>query len=557
MCVCLVGLVVFLYYRRVRMVLLMAWAVFNGVAWVFALTELKIGYLNTQTAFLGSIIIGNGINYSLILMARYLEERRHGHAPLDSLVISMKATMAGTLASSITTGVSFGVLVITSIKGFSQFGFIGGVGMFLCWVATYTVLPVFLSISENLWPVKAHSYLDQFSFSPMDYLARWLTKWSPEITKSGLTLLVISLPLIAYYVPHSLEYDFTKLRVQNKGAQVSEEADLNNRVKKIFGTSMTPAVLATDRLDQVQPLCDEIMRKNALDLPEARVVDNCKTVFSYIPPDQDKKIEKLADIRKMLDDNTLNFLNEEQKKQMEEFKSNFNSQKIALKDLPDDLTKIFREKNGDLGKLVYVYPTDKAPLTDGKNLIKFADLISYNKLPNGDVITGSGDSAIFADLLRAVIKYGPIATILAFIGVCLVVIIIFREIQATIFIIGTLVAGVVWLGGLMSIGDIKINFFNFIAIPTTFGIGVDYGVNIYQRYKLEGRSSLPKVLATTGGAVALCSITTIIGYFTLIIAKNQALVSFGWIGIWGEVTCIVAALIFIPAVVMRLESREG
>jgi uncharacterized protein len=115
---------------------------------------------------------------------------------------------------------------------------------------------------------------------------------------------------------------------------------------------------------------------------------------------------------------------------------------------------------------------------------------------------------------------------------------------------------VLWMGGFMALFKIKINFFNFIAIPTTFGIGVDYGVNVYQRYKLEGRCSLPHVLKTTGGAVALCSLTTIIGYFTLIIARNQALVSFGWIAILGEITCVGAALLFIPALVTRLEKKN-
>ena len=64
------------------------------------------------------------------------------------------------------------------------------------------------------------------------------------------------------------------------------------------------------------------------------------------------------------------------------------------------------------------------------------------------------------------------------------------------------------------------------------------------------------MLQTTGGAVMLCSITTIIGYLTLIIAKNQALVSFGWIGIIGEVTCLTAAILVVPALVIRFENRK-
>ncbi len=556
LCVSLVGLAVLLYFRRFRMVLLMAWAVFNGTAWIFAITRWKIGYLTTQTAFLGSIIVGNGINFSLILMARYLEERKQGKSPLEALQISLPGTLPGTLASAFTTAVAFATLLITQIRGFSHFGFIGGLGMFLCWVATYSVLPVFLSLSESLWPLVRENTTGRFEFSIMTLFGNNLTRWARQLTGIGVALTLVSIPLIILFVPHSLEYDFSKLRVKSKGKAVSEEAALSDRVGDIFGGSMTPAILVTDRIDQVKPLCDEILRKNSLDPFDKQVVDNCKTIFSYVPEEQDEKLKVLAGLRHLLEDNALNFLKPDQKAEMDKFKAQFTGKKLIVSDLPENMIKNFREKNGDFGKVVFVYPNFRAPLWDGKNLIRFADLIRENKLPSGEIIHGSGESAIFADILRAVIKDGPRTTVMAFAAVCLVVALIFREKRGILFIIGTLSLGTLWMGGLIAFFEIKINFFNFIAIPTTFGIGVDYGCNIYQRYREEGKGSLPKVLKTTGGAVALCSLTTIIGYSTLIIAKNQALVSFGWIAIFGELTCLMAALIFIPALVTRLESRK-
>ena len=60
--------------------------------------------------------------------------------------------------------------------------------------------------------------------------------------------------------------------------------------------------------------------------------------------------------------------------------------------------------------------------------------------------------------------------------------------------------------GLQASLGIKLNFFNFIALPVTFGIGVDYGVNLLQRYRFEGRGSMRRVLGTVGGAILLCSL---------------------------------------------------
>lgn len=545
--VALVGIVVFLYFRFFRMVALMAWATFIGVAATFAVTEWVIGYLTTQTAFLGAIIVGNGINYSLILMARYLEERREGKNPLASLHIAIPHTFSATLASSATTAVAFAILITTQIKGFSHFGFIGGVGMILCWVTTYTALPVFLLLTEHIFPISAGALAKPPRFSLMKPLARRLPDWSRRITWIGFGFTIISLGLLAFYLPNSLEYDFDKLRVKAKGVEVSEEAAWSERVRNIFTDSTTPVVLVTDTVAQVEPLCQEILRKNELDPEATRVVENCQTVFSQLPKDQEKKLVVLKKVRQILEDDALNFLNPEQKREVEKFKQEFRTKAITINDLPEKITRNYVEKDGTMGRVVYAYSSHKAPLWDGKNLIRFANMIRENKLPTGETITGSGTAVIFADLLGAVIHDGPRATLLAFIAVLLVIIIVYREKRALLFIGGTLVLGVLWMGGLVALFHIKLNFFNFIAIPITFGIGIDYAVNIYQRYRIEGVHSFPKVIATTGGAVALCSLTTIIGYGTLIIAKNQALVSFGWIAILGELGCLATALILIPA----------
>jgi predicted RND superfamily exporter protein len=57
--------------------------------------------------------------------------------------------------------------------------------------------------------------------------------------------------------------------------------------------------------------------------------------------------------------------------------------------------------------------------------------------------------------------------------------------------------------------------------------------------------------------VALCSTTTIIGYSTLLLASNRALRSFGLAADIGEVTCLLAALVFLPVLVRGLwRSRQ-
>jgi predicted RND superfamily exporter protein len=101
----------------------------------------------------------------------------------------------------------------------------------------------------------------------------------------------------------------------------------------------------------------------------------------------------------------------------------------------------------------------------------------------------------------------------------------------------------------------RFNFLNFIALPITFGIGVDYATNVYGRFRLEApsRDNLIRAVSHSGGAVAVCSGTTIIGYSSLLFSKNGALFSFGALAVLGELACLAAALFLLPAVLsMRL-----
>ena len=57
---------------------------------------------------------------------------------------------------------------------------------------------------------------------------------------------------------------------------------------------------------------------------------------------------------------------------------------------------------------------------------------------------------------------------------------------ASLYVIGSLVVGVLWLAGAAMLLHVKVNFCNFVAYPITFGIGVDYAVNVMTRYVQDG-----------------------------------------------------------------------
>ena len=184
----------------------------------------------------------------------------------------------------------------------------------------------------------------------------------------------------------------------------------------------------------------------------------------------------------------------------------------------------------------------------------------------------AGYVPIASDITRALQHDGPIASAIAFISVAVLVMLIFRGRSTGLWVLGSLSLGVAWMLGATLASGMKINYINFVAFPITFGIGVDYAVNIMARYRQEladlTGSSAPssvgastaamrfeairRAVHTTGPAVALCSLTTILGYSSLLIAKNRALSSFGAVAVSGEVSCLSTAVAVLPAALILL-----
>ena len=117
--------------------------------------------------------------------------------------------------------------------------------------------------------------------------------------------------------------------------------------------------------------------------------------------------------------------------------------------------------------------------------------------------------------------------------------------------------GMVWMGGAAGALGLKLNFMNFVALPITLGVGADYAANIWARLRREGAGKLSSVVSETGSAVALCSTTTIIGYSSLLLSHNRALRSFGMLADLGEIMCLAAALIALPALVRAFTRKSA
>jgi predicted RND superfamily exporter protein len=178
------------------------------------------------------------------------------------------------------------------------------------------------------------------------------------------------------------------------------------------------------------------------------------------------------------------------------------------------------------------------------------------RLDDGTTVQTASRSTIFAEMIRAMEKDGPRATLFSFFAVMVVVIIATASKRGAASVLMVLVMGVIWTIGGAALYDMKLNFLNFIALPITFGIGCEYPFNVFDRTRLlDGDVSL--ALRRTGGAVALCSYTTIVGYGSMLFADNQALQSFGRLAMSGELATLIGAMFVLPSLLHVWKARKA
>lgn len=556
--------VVFLYFLRFRALTAMVLTIGTGCLWTFAFAYLGVGYLNSATGFLVSIIAGNGINFGILLMARYLEARLRDELPANEAVrTAMSTTAGGTLAVALCSSVAYGSLSMTDFRGFRHFGVIAGAGMVLCWLASYTLLPALLVLSERMAPLPRdgaswRTWLRGLFGRPFMFLS---TKWPGPVVAAVAITFVAALALsIRYFATDPLEYDMK--RVRNDALDQTSAERISHRVYPLVGRlTREGRAIVVDRIDQVLPLETMLDQRRKAAPASEKPFERVVSAFDLLPRDQDEKIEILSAIvdraRRARRIGTLSDQDwaELQREVPRE------SRPLRIEDLPKDMAWPFEETDGARGRVVYLVPTQGRSLDDAHYLMQWADSFREVVLPNGDVIHGTGDPVIFADMLASVRHEAPKAMVLAVAGTLSIIFLAFRGRGTGLLAMGSVVLGVTWLVAFLALSRARINFLNFVALPVSVGVGADYAVNLMKRYEHDGISQLPRALVETGGALVLCSLTTLLGYGVLTLSMNGAVRSFGLAGAVGEATALVSAMLVLPALLLafrhRAPRREG
>ena len=539
----LCGLLIAFYYRSARAVLAILFALGPGVIATFAIARLAGSTLNSNSAFLGSIIVGNGINYPLVLMA-YYRSQSPSLPRAQALLAAARDSLPGISGAAATAAAAYLGLTFTSFKGFSQFGSTGGFAMLIIAALSYVTTPLAIAVF-NPPRREVDSTLIQSA----------VRSWFSSLSRArgvAVALLIVLLAVGSLGVRRSLREGYwdTDLRnIRNTESVKHGSASWDRTVATIFGTWITP-VVALSRTPEDRDRSGAALSQ-ALSTGQPPMAERVETITRYVPPavDQNERIEKLKALRTRVDALPSEKIPDDARKFLDEWIPPSGIAPITVESVPEALRGPFQERSGETGHTALVFPSLAIDFDDSRNIVAFASRVYSTQLPQGSVVGGA--FLVLAEIMRVLQQDALrlIGMVCLLVGAALVPIFFNRLVRVPVVVLTVTAVAVASQLMMMAFG-VRLNMLNFAALPITIGVGADYIVNLLgamDSLKVDAREATARM----GGAILLCSLTTIFGYFTLLLASSGALRSFGQAAVLGEITAVSIVLIVYPAFAKR------
>lgn len=527
------------FYRSAAAIVILGIPVLAATLYTFglvALPPLGIRHLNTNTAFLASILVGNGINSGIILLARYQEQLRHGDLVTDAITKAVKETFRPTLAAALAAAAAYASLALTDFRGFSQFGAIGGVGMVVSWLTTYALVPVLTQYLGGGMASRARAPVLAPRFAA-------IALGHPRLVLVAASACVL-LSLLGIGLRHGtwLETDFSRLR--RADSWVTGERYWGQRMDQTLQRYLTPTVILTqseEQAEQITARVTDLAQRGAA----GALIASVRSASAVLPPWREQSIAEGRRLRDALTPTMLGRLAPAERARVDALLSAAALTPLTAADIPSTLSAGLRDTDGRIGRNVLVFPIVGGHTWEADRIAGFTRDLRAAAASVGPGIVATGPLMLSSDMIDTMQRDGPRATAAALLVVLVVVALAFRSVRLSAIAVGALLLGVVVMLGLGAWAGQRLNFSNFVVLPLTFGIAADYSLNVLQRYQSDG--DLLAAIGDTGGAVALCSATTVVGFGSLLLAQNGALFSFGTLAVSGELTGLATAALVLPA----------
>lgn len=562
-----------------------------GICLSFGFATMAIGHLNILSMVFAIMLIGLGIEYGIQVVLRYQEELRGGATGLAAIETGLATNIRSIIMAASTVALAFATFAFTDFKGIAELGIIAAGGVFICVLATFTVLPAMLILLERFRKPRSNR-APQKEGNEAPSVLRTLFN-SPRAVISATVLL----SLVCLYPTVRTRFDYNLLNLQAKGLQSVEYAYKLMRSKENSGYF---AVVVAQNQAEAKELTERLEK-----LPD---VDHVVSLLALVPEQQEAKLAELAALRKVMDTvkpvpyeenlrvmelprvfenfrdrvdklkkaldakkaeeakpvgaflvtldgffaslekekdkNALGMLREFQGGMFAELpdklrmmKESLEASPVSAVDVPEQLKSRFVGNTGKL--LLQVAPR--------KEIFEYEPLHEFVSQVRSVVPNATGEPVMLYESLTVLRDSYLKAFVYAFIGIAVILLINFKSVRFALIGSLPLAAGLLLMIGGMWLAGISFNSANIIVLPLILGVGIDSAIYIINRYRQGTESPAQVAMSSAGIGVFLNALTILFSFGALMVAHHQGVFSIGAVMSLGMAASVAVFMVFLPA----------
>jgi uncharacterized protein len=588
-----------LFLRSLKRTIVEGLVLILGLCWTFGLVTIVVGHLNLLSLIFAPLMLGLTIDYGIHWFCRLEEEEGvAGQCTTDVLAYTFQRSAPGIVYAGLAAVVSFVPLAFVGFKGLAELGIILAMGILVMLIATLVLVPALVTITEKCISCDLP---EEYPPLPTPFLH---LHWRHPSVLVALGVLITALGGFSlHYVP----FDLNPLHLQNP---TTESVVWENKLIEDSKYSTSYGALVTASLQELKTRADALKRlptvshvESVLSFLPQQVKEKRQILREMLPVVQNIRFpavpsgpsdpQALASIL-----SRINFKMDEAAKNLEKEHATTKEQveeahKLINKIVPQLMANIpqVNQRLGDYERLFFsdlsstwdkfrsyvdsgltTPPPTIADLPqsvrerfvspDGMYLIRvFPSEDTWNFGPLKQFVKSlwSVDhNAVGDPVLLYTFTLGFRNSILwaagmAVLAIAVMLVILFRSLKMAMLALIPLVVGTGLTVNLMWLLNLPFNQANVLFVPLVLGEGIEFGIIILARWRLEESARAITLPASTAKGVALAALTTTMGFGSLMVSGHQGTFSLGLLATVGSLSVLLTSLSILPAFLRLVE----
>ena len=462
------------------------------------------------------VAMGLGIDYGLQVQTRYLEAREAGDDPVDAAGVAGRTTGRALLIAMGTTVVGLGSLLVSPVPPVRQFGVTSAVSVLASMSLSVTLLPALLVRFDAGPPREVGRDGDRVE-SAFRRLTDRVTAGRPLVTVL-LALLVVSGGAYAYPQVEPRQ-EMMEFWPQN----LDEREDLDRLSDTVDSPKRIYVLVETERAYTPETF-REVAAYQRLMLTNDRV-NGVESAVSAVRLSNDGRVP--------------------------ETEAGLDGALAGVADGPLAVESPDRHPS----RLVLTFAVDDVEGEAVRTLIEEFEGNAAITVESADDVRVTGKPVLNRTVIENVTAGLTPMTLLSFALGGAFLALAFRSVRVSAVLVGS-VAGTAALAvaGVMYVLGVPWNPLTITMSSIALGVGVDYGVHVFERYAeavgagASDREAAARAVSVLARPVLGSGLTTVFGFGVLVVSRFPVLANFGRVTVFAIAFSLGGALLVLPAV---------